>query len=100
MKNTMKKAGRPFKEIHYPSVNYHYVLYDLIDKNSKKLVRAIGSTESQAKAAVKFTKIKIKPTKVKDLTDKMGHHGAHKLLKKFGENWVCKEGNVFFESMK
>lgn len=95
--NQLSKVGRPKKIINYPSHNYTYLMYDIIDKKTNKLIRAIGATEEQAKAVVKFKKIKIKPTKVKELTDTLGHTKTNELLKKFGPQWICKEGKVFFE---
>ena len=87
-KKSKKLRGRPKKIISYPSVNYHYILFDVIDKKTNKVIRALGFDEKQAKSTVKFEKVKVRPTKVKSLTDSIGHKRAHKLLKKFGEQWV------------
>lgn len=93
----MKKNGRPKKVIHYPSYNFTYLMYDLMDKKTKKVARAVASSEEQAKSTVKFAKIKIAPTKIKALTDKLGHSETHKYLKKFGDQWICKNGQIFFK---
>lgn len=94
----MKKLGRPKKVMHYPSYNFTYVMYDLMDKKTKKVVRTVDSSEDRAKSTVKFAKIKITPTKIKALTDKLGHQGAHNLLKKYGDQWICKNGQIFFQT--
>lgn len=92
-----RKAGRPKKIINYPiTANYHYILYDLIDKKTNKVKRALGATEAQAKSTVNFDKMKIRPTKLKELTDKFGHNKTHLMLKKYGNQWICKEGKIFF----
>lgn len=97
--NKLRKVGRPKKVIHYPSYNFTYLMYDITDKKTKKTVRVLGCSEAQARAAVKFEKVKIKPTKIKQLTDQLGHHETHVYLKKFGEQWICKEGNLFFKEL-
>lgn len=74
-------------------------MYDLMDKKTKKVVRAVGCTEEQAKSAVKFKKVKISPTKIKNITDELGHQKAHKYLKNFGDQWICKEGKIFFKEL-
>lgn len=95
----MNKRGRPKKQILYPSVNYTYMLYDLINKKNKKKLRIPGATEEQAKTASGFKKIKIKPSKIKEITDEFGHKNAHIFLKQFGNQWVCKNGQIFFRKI-
>jgi len=95
----LKKVGRPKKIIHYPSYNFTYLMYDITDKKTRKTVRVLGVSEEQARKAVNFEKTKIKPTKVIDLIKTTGHQKTHKFLKKFGDQWICKEGNIFFKDI-
>ena len=92
-----RKVGRPRKVTEFPSVNYKFILYDLVNKKNNKKVRMVGRDDAQVKRLSNFEKVKVKPTKVKDLVDEMGHTKANKFLKQFGEQWVCKNGNVFFK---
>lgn len=93
----MKKIGRPKKIIDYPSVNYSYILFDII--TNKQKYRMPGSSSELLKQKLEFKKVKIKPSKVKEITDEMGHKEAHKFLKSIGAKWVCKNGEIFFEGL-
>ena len=99
----MKKGGRPKKQpIDYPTVNYTYILYDLINKANNKKVRMPACSEVQAKvrSKVRFKKVKVKPSRIKEITDELGHTKANAYLKQFGNDWVCKNGQVFFRELK
>jgi len=60
------------------------------------MVRVLGISEEAARAKTDFSKGKVRPTKVKALTDQLGHKRANAYLKNFGPEWICNNGMVFF----
>ena len=96
----MNKGGRPKKEpIHYPAKHsFVNILFDIEDINTHQLVRLTGVSPDQVRTKVEFKRVQIRPTKMKRLTDNLGHKGTHRLLKRYGPAWICKEGRIFFES--
>ena len=75
----------------YKPNGYPYVLFDV----GSQFVVAVS--EDQAKEQMNPRRKKSpEPVHIKSLTDKLGHNKAHDFLTKFGSQWMCKDGIVFY----
>jgi hypothetical protein len=74
--------------INFPT-GYPYVLFRIKDE----YVSACNEHQ-----AIKLAKKTGKPVvaNVVQIIESKGHAGANKLLKKFGDEWICKEGKIFY----
>lgn len=90
--------GRKHKELFEYPKNYTYTLYDVINKEKKssKISRAVALSENDVRIILGVKRAKIRPTRITDLIKSFGHKKTHKLLKKFGNSWVCKEGRILY----
>jgi hypothetical protein len=76
---------------------YPYLLWKI--KKGKKQYYTLGVSEEQAVANAGLyigKRDRIEPTGVFLETDMKGHANTHALFESFGDNWMCKNGYVFF----
>ncbi len=70
---------------------FPYALY-----NSDSVL-TIGLTEHHVRQRTSAKKVQ--PVHVLDLIKKKGHKKTNQLLSQFGQEWMTKEGKVFFRSL-
>ena len=77
-------------------IGFQFVLFEVKKKGNKRYVTADTVERASALAFRDSSKSRTKLVNVKDLIDDMGHNQTHKLLKRFGEDWITKGGRVFY----
>lgn len=68
---------------------YPYMLYK-VDDNF-----VVACTEQQA-ASMTTAKEKPAPLSVMELIGDVGYAETNRILKRYGNSWICKEGRVFY----
>jgi hypothetical protein len=78
-----------------PPMGYPYLLYQVTAGEDLRYV--VGATEEQACRLANAKTAKAEPASVNTMVYTIGHEKTHHLLAKFGEQWVCKEGLIYFK---
>lgn len=65
---------------------YPYILYQA----DKELFLATSASEAKKKAKI------IRVANINELISANGHSKTNHILKNIGDNWICKEGKIFF----
>lgn len=84
------------QEIHYPT-GYAFVLMEVvIPGHTKRYVCDLDPVYVKDKRKWPEDSY-ISPVKLSNLISTMGHTGANKFLKKFGDEWCAKRGHIFYK---
>lgn len=84
------------ERIYFPS-GYPYLLF--VNDNDGNYKFFVSVSPEQASKQI-YNKGSLDAVKMGDLITGFGHQSTHNFLKKFGDQWMTKEGMIFFKENK